>query len=169
MRPKKKRKEKEGLPETFFRSFCVGLLLLGMGPSLKVVWTSIETPLENVNFSVANTYQLESFWVGVGVCVYFPACYWDPIWLRLVQALCMLPWSQKSSVCQACCVSTTCFLGIFHPLWLLRSFCPLFREVPWALTGRIWCWHPIQDRVFQSLLLSAQFPVVGLWLCCLLL
>lgn len=59
--------------------------------------------------------------MGAPVC--FPSQCWDPICLRSVLDLCMLPQSFWVHLCINPVVSTrSCFLGVFHPHWLLTMF-----------------------------------------------
>ena len=77
-------------------SFCVGHLLLGMGPALKrslyIQWDSLG---ENQFFSCE---KLEiASGLGVWACVY--SQHWNPVRPRPVQTLYMLPQSLWASLC----------------------------------------------------------------------
>lgn len=51
-----------------------------------------ETYLEKVIFFFASGYQLEiTFPLGMDAHIYFPSQHWNSVWLRPVQAMCILP------------------------------------------------------------------------------
>lgn len=50
--------------------------------------------LEECSFSFVSSGQLEiASWLGIGACLHFPSQGWEPLWLRPVQALSLLPQS----------------------------------------------------------------------------
>lgn len=109
----------------------------GLGLSY-VVCIPRETPLERTNFTFTNNCQLETVsGLGMGIHVDFPSRCWNHIWLGLVQALWMLPWSPWVGMCVSTVVSgwssfffgaLTTFLPLFHlhlP-FMLPTSCPFY-------------------------------------------
>lgn len=73
------------------------------------------------------------------------------------------PWVCCYSLCEFVCTSVLLcpedsFLGIIHPLWLLKSFCLLFYIVPWALRREVWGGHPTQDCPAVCLCVGSHLP-----------
>ena len=67
-------------------------------------------------------------------CVYFLGQYWNPAWVRPMQAPCMWPLSLWRHVGFSPIVSRTlCLLGVFYFQWHLLSSCLLFHRVSWAM------------------------------------
>ena len=79
-----------------------------------------------------------SFWLGdVGLCPPSPHSAGIPLWLGSVQDLCILSQTLWAHRYTSPVVSRRpCFIGVFHPYWLLESFCLFFCRVSWVSPGR---------------------------------
>lgn len=114
------------------------------------------------------SYQLDKVSsLGMEACVYFPSQLLDPIWLRTVQAMDMLP----HSICEfihmpILLCRRSSFLGAFHPHWLLQSSHLLCR-VQWALRGGVWwrCSFKTEDiKISHFLFVSIVGLCIGSYL-----
>lgn len=108
-----------------------------------------------------------SFRVRDGGPVYFPRHHWDPIGLRTVQALCMLPQTLWVHMCISPVVCRKhCFFGCLLLLLVLTVFPPSLPQSSLSSRGR--------DLIERShlelcnstpLILSAHFQLVGFCIC----
>lgn len=101
----------------------------------------------------------------MGSDIYSLSQHRDPNWLRSTGALCMLPqslWAHKSI--SPAVSRRPCFLGVFHPDWLLQSFC-----LTLSLEGRDLREMSRFDQLFRGLSLFIHCSVAVLHLCSCLL
>lgn len=113
-----------------------------------------KTPLKKTYFSSVSKFNWRGFLFkggrmcphptspsGLELCMFCAGCH--SLWAHICDCKAMFPW---------CLPSTLAF----------TIFLPFFCIVPWALTQGIWKNHTLWDWVFQNLLVSAGYPVVGL-------
>ena len=97
---------------------------------LKYGWIPSETLLEKTRFSYAgSSFSTEdSFWVRAGGCVHFASQFWNLIWHRLMQVLCILPISMGLCVLVLLCLEGLVFFVSSIPLAFTIFLSPLLHS-----------------------------------------
>lgn len=128
-----------------------------------IVNITSKIPLEKMNLSFANRYQLQiASWLGVGVHVYSPS----PVSTGTPSSWnACRPWTSYHHLWVYMCLGPGvsgrhCFLWVIHYFWLLKPFRLLLHIDPWALKGRLG-WRPLGLTAPKSLLLR-MLSSVGL-------
>lgn len=131
---------------------CVGLLLLDMQPTLRLVSYPSETSLEKSKISFARSYQFE-LTSGLEMGVYFQfSQLQDPICCRFHRFCVHLTQWVHMSFDHTNLESLLSLVTSIHSV--LQSFCLLHSRVPRALRGGAWGSYPIW-MTFQGLTLSS--------------
>lgn len=120
---------------------CSACMYIGVGPSTEE-WAASLTPHTWRKLTLPPPAATHYYWLF--------SCGWDfmnpsPIyarnlgWLDLVQILCLAVTAAVCSyVLQPCCVGKYCFSTHVYQPWILRSFCPVFRDYSWTLGRRVY-------------------------------
>lgn len=121
------------------------------------------TTLKKTHFASPSTINMGGTQIWVGLLAHFPSACWNFVWLKLHSLYC---WEFIFAFVLVLHYSTVvnharkyCFLEVIYPLWLLKSFLPLFHRK----RG-----HDPDDcfkaEDFPIFLFSAPWPAVDLYI-----